>query len=66
MRCRFGLPKDLLSDREITPLFLCKVLCDQFTAGTTKIVDAVGPVLSDIYFPVRVGKINGDVGSNAT
>jgi hypothetical protein len=50
------LPKNLFADRKISPLCSCEVLCNQFTTGTTEIVDAVGAILPYVNFPVRVGE----------
>ena len=54
---RLGLPENLLSDCEVPSLFMGEILCNQFTARAAEIVDAVGPILPNVDFPVRVGDL---------
>jgi hypothetical protein len=58
--CGLRLPKNLFTNRKISLLFSCKVLCNQLATGTTEIVNTVGAILPYLNFPVRVSDFVDD------
>jgi hypothetical protein len=53
-------PKESFANQKISPLFSCEVLCNQFVTGTSEIVNAVGAILPNVNFTVRVGNFVDD------
>jgi hypothetical protein len=47
-------PHTFAADREIPPLFRREVACNERAAGATEIIDAVGPILTNVNLAVRV------------
>ncbi len=45
------------SDDEVSSLLLRKVLFDKLAIGTSKVVEGVGEVLTDVDFAVRIGDL---------
>ena len=54
------LPQDLLPDREVPSLLGGEVAFDQGTVGAAVVVQCVGPILADVYLPVRIGDLVDD------
>ncbi len=48
--CVFGPPKNIASDRKIVSLLANEVPSYEFFSGTAEVVDAVGPVLTNVDF----------------
>lgn len=61
IRSILGLPKDLLTDREMVPFFPCEVLGDEFAVGAPKVVDAVGQILANVDLPIRICDLVDDL-----
>src|SRR5260370_32463449 len=51
------LQEYFFSDGEVLPLLSRKVLFDEPTVGTSKVVEGVGEVLANVYFPFRIGHL---------
>ncbi len=51
------LQEYFFSDGEVPSLLSGKVLFDELAVGTSKVVDGVGEVLTDVDFPVWVGDL---------
>ena len=51
------LQQYFFSDGEVLSLLSCKVLFDELAVGTSKVVDGVGEILTDIDLTVRVGDL---------
>ena len=49
------LQEYFFSDDEVLSLLLRKVLFDKLAIGTSKVVEGVGEVLTDVDFAVRIG-----------
>lgn len=49
------LQKDFFSDREVLPLLSGKILLDEFTIGTAKVIEGIGDILADVDLPVWIG-----------
>jgi hypothetical protein len=46
--------QDFLSDREVPSLFPGKILGDEFTIGTTKVVDIIGGIVTNIDLSIWI------------
>ena len=51
------LQEYFFSDGEVSPLLSGKVLFDELAVRTTKVVDGVSKVLTDVDFAVRIGDL---------
>ncbi len=55
------LQEYFFSDGEVLPLLSRKVLFDEPTVGTSKVVEGVGEVLANVDFAVRIGDLVNDL-----
>ena len=49
------LQKNFFADCEVPSLLFCKVLFDEFATGTSKVVEGISDVLTDVDLPIGIG-----------
>ena len=55
------LSEDLFANDKIPSLLSGKVLLDELAIGTSKVVEGVGDVLTDVNLPIGIGDLVNDL-----